>query len=677
MPTAGMDDSKSSHGSDHGSDNADDPSQRQSDDQLAKKETRAVMWMRLGLSAILIAAALVVSMSVFFYSRNIEKQSFESAVMDSSIKIIESFQLAAELRLGAMANMAVMITSHALSTSATWPFVTVPNFEAQGWHALALMGAQGLIFSPIVAHEDRAEWENDYVPEHISWVNESKAYQESINFTYVVASPGGPGTRARNLQNASPTNAENTTTDESPPSNVPDYSLGYSKQIYAFGPQGVVVSPEKEKYMAWWQRVPGIISGVNMDINIDPTFGGDLLSVMENGRVGLGTMTLTAYGEFGAPISGFYYPVLQDFPHDSPAVASLGTQIFWDSFLTDILPENINGLYVVLSNTCDQQFTFMLNGPIVESLGEGDLHDSDFDQYKEEASFTDLVTAGAEAGSYLGVEIDQSGCQYSLAVYPSSQMQDEYMTSQPVVLLISALCIFLITSLTFLLYDHLVEHRQKLVAQEAKKSGAIVDSLFPEAYRDRLMQAEEDKIVKEQKEQDAKSKKSKIVRVLTNESKPSELITNFMKNNDTSSALFMRENGQDDDDDEPIADLYQDCTVFFADIAGFTKWSSARCPSDVFRLLGSVYGAFDKLAERRGVFKVETIGDSYMYVPIQKISMHSIGFVCDLIVSDFSLLFHLPSPIYSILSGVSRGFPNLKKTTLAVWHDLHRMLRMP
>lgn len=31
-----------------------------------------------------------------------------------------------------------------------------------------------------------------------------------------------------------------------------------------------------------------------------------------------------------------------------------------------------------------------------------------------------------------------------------------------------------------------------------------------------------------------------------------------------------------DDDAPPIADLFPDCTVFFADIAGFTAWSSTR-----------------------------------------------------------------------------------------------------
>merc|ERR1712241_228571 len=66
--------------------------------------------------------------------------------------------------------------------------------------------------------------------------------------------------------------------------------------------------------------------------------------------------------------------------------------------------------------------------------------------------------------------------------------------------------------------------------------------------------------------------------------------------------------------DAPIADLFLNCTVLFADISGFTSWSSERSPGQVFVLLETIYGAFDRIADRRGVFKVETIGDCYMAV---------------------------------------------------------------
>lgn len=55
------------------------------------------------------------------------------------------------------------------------------------------------------------------------------------------------------------------------------------------------------------------------------------------------------------------------------------------------------------------------------------------------------------------------------------------------------------------------------------------------------------------------------------------------------------------------------CFVFVVQ-AGFTAWSSVREPSQVFILLESLYHAFDQIAKRRRVFKVETIGDCYVAV---------------------------------------------------------------
>jgi class 3 adenylate cyclase len=65
---------------------------------------------------------------------------------------------------------------------------------------------------------------------------------------------------------------------------------------------------------------------------------------------------------------------------------------------------------------------------------------------------------------------------------------------------------------------------------------------------------------------------------------------------------------------KPIADLFPDTTIMFADIAGFTAWSSVREPSQVFTLLESIYREFDAIAKRRRVFKVEVVGDCYVAV---------------------------------------------------------------
>ena len=63
-----------------------------------------------------------------------------------------------------------------------------------------------------------------------------------------------------------------------------------------------------------------------------------------------------------------------------------------------------------------------------------------------------------------------------------------------------------------------------------------------------------------------------------------------------------------------IADKYDDASVLFADIAGFTERASATNPADLVRFLNQLYTDLDRLVERHGLEKVKTSGDSYMIV---------------------------------------------------------------
>ncbi|WP_231855413.1 adenylate/guanylate cyclase domain-containing protein [Tsukamurella pseudospumae] len=67
-------------------------------------------------------------------------------------------------------------------------------------------------------------------------------------------------------------------------------------------------------------------------------------------------------------------------------------------------------------------------------------------------------------------------------------------------------------------------------------------------------------------------------------------------------------------DHAEVADSYDDASVLFADIAGFTEMSSHTAPADVVRYLDRLYTTLDALVERHGLEKVKTTGDSYMVV---------------------------------------------------------------
>ena len=67
-------------------------------------------------------------------------------------------------------------------------------------------------------------------------------------------------------------------------------------------------------------------------------------------------------------------------------------------------------------------------------------------------------------------------------------------------------------------------------------------------------------------------------------------------------------------DRDVIADKYDDASVLFADIVGFTERASSTAPADLVRFLDRLYGAFDALVDKHGLEKIKVSGDSYMVV---------------------------------------------------------------
>ncbi len=63
-----------------------------------------------------------------------------------------------------------------------------------------------------------------------------------------------------------------------------------------------------------------------------------------------------------------------------------------------------------------------------------------------------------------------------------------------------------------------------------------------------------------------------------------------------------------------IADEFAAVSVMFADIVGFTQLSSSISPKQLVHLLNDIFSKFDELAEKHGLEKIKTIGDSYMVV---------------------------------------------------------------
>ena len=515
-------------------------------EELAKKGHNAIVGLRIGLSVALLSATVAAAVFIFWLTRHQEKEAFQKAFSDNSLKMVEAFQVTAERRLTAVASFGTTVTSYALATNATWPFVTIPQMEARASHVLGLADAVAIAFGPLVHQKDREVWENDYVPSNVGWLEESFEYYEDVlqaNTEVTSASDSAATTEGAGLSRSRPGTYEG----------IPDFSAGYSKQISTIGftPLGTLgpLIAQGDVLLPWWQRAPSPRNEgggfINVNLLDDPSFDGDLLEVLQRRRAALGRMSFSGYGNSsytdGSPVSGFYYPILAGpDPTDSAneLVGTLATLVFWNTFFANVLPQNAVGMIAVLSSTCNQTFTFRVDGPSVSSLGQGDLHDPQYDDHRLDVSFTASINKRYTDRQYRGFPVDEEGCQYTLSIYASQELEDTYISNMPIYYTCGAVLISLLTSGLFILYDRLVTNRQRAILRQAEQTGAIVSSLFPAAYRERLIQAQQGR-------KDAKANSAQ------------KGIEAFTANNDIRAPLSS---------DEPIADLYENCTVLFADV---------------------------------------------------------------------------------------------------------------
>lgn len=161
---------------------------------------------------------------------------------------------------------------------------------------------------------------------------------------------------------------------------------------------------------------------------------------------------------------------------------------------------------------------------------------------------------------------------------------------------VEAVVVVVALVVSFAAYDLCVQRKMAVVLQHSARSDAIVSSLFPADFRERLPVPGNNN--------NNNNKKSFGGKILGRKLSSRMLLTDFIGESDNDS-----QNAEESEEDNaPIANLYPETTIMLLDLVGFTAWSSAREPSAVFLLLESIFSAFDELAKHRRVFKVETVG---------------------------------------------------------------------
>mmetsp|Transcript_94 Transcript_94/g.267 ORF Transcript_94/g.267 Transcript_94/m.267 type:complete len:1155 (-) Transcript_94:417-3881(-) len=519
--------------------------------RLIGRETRVVQRLRFVVIFAMLLVAAAVTTATFIFLANEEDSDFENSFDLYASTIIESSQFSASAIRGNCNDFAAYVTSTALLMGAEWPFVTLADFEIRASNLRQQTNAIGVIIAPTVEETQSKEW-TSYVLQNGGWLGETlfNAFSPYIFFFGPPTEEGGS-----NVQLGGPT----------------PYSPVWQMDPL---PSYPIVNFNLESYEEGKK-----VSQLAFELG-----EGAVTNILENNDLsGVFPAVTSSSSSADEPHSTFTAPIydILDKATRKP-VALVHVFLRWNIYFSNKLPEDVRGIDLVLENTCGTTVTWELVGKDAIYKGRGDLHDEKYDSHR--------VTSSFDFYDDLELASDLGACLYTIHLYPSSALEDEYKTNMPAILTVLVGCVFLFMIVAFVAYDGFQKKRNTKVVVNAARSNQLLTSLFPNNIRDRLLEPDDSK----------KARNSK---------------SPFLNNNKGQLRSFLDGDYEDRREPErPIADLFLGTTIMFADVTGFTAWSSEREPSQVFMLLETLFSALDVLAKKRRVFKVETVGDCYVAV---------------------------------------------------------------
>lgn len=549
-------------------------------------------WVAVG---VLLFSSIFIAAGVYCYAHNSEEVRWSNSFVSEANKLDMAIQHSMLSNMIAMDAFATDMISLAKYTKQTWPFVTIPDFAIKANKLLSSSDGFAISLQPFIdGLSQRLAFENYTRRMASTWVNETLHIQDNDPYYY-----GEVSYQVSNITKA-----------------LWNYSgiIPYDNATRVYLPQ--------------WQNYPTTDPEYNWDF-LTASHATSYLYCVTSGRAIFvqpcnlpdpNSPDEMAESEFWSdyfrsfvppnkpsnePFSDFMYPViLDDVNNDDPSsndtkssvvVGTLDTTIYWRDFLFNQLPESSRGIVVVFENTCRPSFTYQIFGQTATYLGRDDHHNHQYDSYQIMTHLNEAVASTIsqdDTQRYTGVSLDTEVCPFTISIYPSDTYVNMYTSNDPIIFAAAIVCIFAFVTVIFLIYDRHVEKRQQYILDSATKTSAVVSSLFPSAVRDQML---------------ARNGKTSDSSCLPKNH--DDIVESYqpLVNNGMINAGVHHDN-------DALASLYPDTTVFFADLAGFTAWSSSRSPSQVFTLLEILYGAFDAIAKKRKVFKVETIGDCYVAV---------------------------------------------------------------
>ena len=572
-------------------------------------------------------------------------------------------------------NLSMTISSYTSSANLVWPFVVIPDFAARTSQLITQLGATSVYLNTIVSKSlspnTKLLWEQFALSNSQEWIVDGYEWEgvsdyAEINTTVapVIFRTGCDPVEDRDCPGPYLFGGVPDLGNDDLPYYLPFWqSSPVANDWVNFNPMHVegfyegVRLVEKSGHGTLIEGLGNsvILQPVYERVNKDMILGGD-----HGGGHAASTTDMDMDVEMGTDMTSSVEDVVmnvdaamgnqmnmeggEEDDAENKFVGMVTAGIPWETYFQDILPEGTPPVHVVLQDTCGRfKLTYEIDGYVVTQIADGqDVHDPKYDYLRVDGVLhhgahvemigwnADSATAKAASHSHEGhggdndetMMMDMAGheghralsdgpegaheCLYTYSIYPTQQFEDSYVNEFPIYAMLAVLGIFILTSLIFIVYDVIVGRRYRRVEESATRTNAIVSSLFPAQVRDRLLETSA-----------PAAGTSGGPRRIGNSGIVDSTDVSVSQQNRTKMVAgpYLGEttgaHSSTAGKSAPIADLFPSATVMFADIASFTAWSSVREPTQVFMLLEEVYNAFDAIAKKRRVFKVETIGDSY------------------------------------------------------------------
>jgi hypothetical protein len=346
-------------------------------------------------------------------------------------------------------------------------------------------------------------------------------------------------------------------------------AIGSSSSILCLVDGELRPCPSKEAYCPVHQFFPNTAMNGTYDEsksprNFDMFSDESLASMYEASRVGRkvalsGMVNISMFRDFftdrilpDEKVSVMARPVYRTLEDDSTdIVAYVHVVVRWGRLFVDLLHTKVNlDVYVVMLDTCDRGSgnTFLVTSDGWSDLGPGDRHDPKLEKYK----ISSILDLGSD---------DAAECSFRVSLYPSAETISYYKTTRPIHYAGVIASTFIAIFVSFFLYDRFVRRRNHKIMNSATQTIALLSDLFPRAIRDNLLRQKMDQ---EKSVKETRSLKMGLRRYLRSDTESSMDMTDGGSN--TASGTY--------DVYRPLADLFAETTVMFADLAGFTAWSS-------------------------------------------------------------------------------------------------------